>query len=53
VREAKRALARKDYEKARLMATAVVNAWSTADAHVQSVDEMRALLAKLPKSAKP
>jgi len=49
VREAKRAFKRKDYAKARQLAQTVIDAWSTADAPVPSVDEMRALLAKLPK----
>lgn len=49
VREAHRAFDRKDYERAREMATAVVDAWSPADTKVAAVGEMRALLHKLPK----
>lgn len=49
VRAARRAYARKDYAHARELATTVVEAWSTADTKVAAVDEMRALLRKLPE----
>ena len=52
VREAKRAAARRDVERARTMATTVVDAWGMADTKVAAVDEMRKLLSTLPQPSK-
>jgi hypothetical protein len=43
-REAKRALARGERDKARQIAEKVVKAWEVADVEVPAVTEMRALL---------
>jgi hypothetical protein len=48
LREARRALAKKDWARAREMAQTVIDAWSVADVKVPAVDEMRALIARLP-----
>jgi hypothetical protein len=47
VREARRAVIRKDIDRARELAQQVIDAWSMADVEVLVVDEMRELLAKL------
>ena len=49
VREAHRAAKRRDFDQARLLAKAVIGAWSVADAKVPAVDEMRKLLDLMPK----
>ena len=49
VREARRALARGDEATARKLAQAVVEKWRFADEDVPAMQEMKALLAKLPK----
>lgn len=49
VREAHRAAAKKDFTRARELAQTVIDAWSVADAKVPYVDEMRVLIAALPK----
>jgi len=48
LREARRAVARRDFVKARELARTVIDAWEVADAKVPAVEEMRALLAALP-----
>ncbi|MFO0744297.1 MAG: hypothetical protein U1F43_01310 [Myxococcota bacterium] len=53
VREARRALGRKDFAAARKLAQTVIDAWSVADVVVPAVAEMKALLAKLPPAAAP
>jgi len=51
VREAKRALLRKDYDTARKLAQAVIDAWGVADVPVPNVAEMKTLIASLPPPA--
>jgi hypothetical protein len=46
LREARRALARGDRDRARELAQKIVDAWGASDVPVPAVDEMRALLAK-------
>jgi hypothetical protein len=46
LREARRALARGDRDRARELAQKIVDAWGAADVPVPAVDEMRVLLAK-------
>jgi hypothetical protein len=53
VRCARRAAKRGDARRARELAETVVRAWSSADTKLAVVDEMRALLARLPADAKP
>lgn len=51
VREAKRAVLRKDYDTARKLAQTVIDAWGVADVAVPNVPEMKAILASLPPPA--
>lgn len=51
VREARRAATRGEYARARVLAERVVRAWGRADVRVPAVDEMRALLRRLPATA--
>lgn len=53
VREALRAEKRGETNRARELATRVVDTWSTADAELVHVKDMRALLARLPKAPGP
>jgi len=53
VREAHRALARKDFAAARAFAQTVVDAWGVADVPVPAVAEMKALIASLPPTVAP
>jgi hypothetical protein len=52
-REAARCAAEGDHECARRHATQVIEAWSTADAEIPAVAEMRALLERLPAADAP
>ena len=49
VRAAHYACRRKEWEACRKLAQTVIDAWSVADAKVPAVDEMRALIATIPK----
>jgi hypothetical protein len=51
VREAKRAVLRKDYDAARKLVQTVIDAWGLADVPVTNVAEMKALIASLPPPA--
>ncbi|MCC6624177.1 MAG: serine/threonine protein kinase [Deltaproteobacteria bacterium] len=53
VREARRALARKDSAAARAFAQTVIDAWGVADVPVPAVAEMKALIASLPPTVAP
>ncbi|MFO0745892.1 MAG: hypothetical protein U1F43_09490 [Myxococcota bacterium] len=53
LREARRALARRDFAAARALARTIIDAWSVADVAVPAVGEMKALIAKLPPEPAP